>query len=197
MGTQNILWKKLARLDHFSIFHGNWKFKIQRNKWEWCKTFLRSMVTSQHILDLQRWKYHRLAVIFDVSNFLTNLKIAVSVPIERVMLKSTPNLNSISVISGTPQTFTCYTKQQSARYQWYRGNRNITTTDVGGVKLVTFQKTDNGSQLKCRGWNRVTKSPFPESAMAINVLCKLYKHLLNEGLSGTKNIFSLIPANGW
>ena len=122
-------------------------------------------------------KYHRFVVIFDVSNFLTNLKNVVLVPIERVLLKSTPNSNSISVISETTQRFTCDTKQPTARYQWYKGTTNITSSDDGGVKLVTFNKTDNGSELKCRGWNRVTKGPYPEGAIAINVLCKCDKHL--------------------
>ena len=113
-------------------------------------------------------------------NLLTNLTNVLSVPIERVLLKSIPNLNSIRVISGTPQTFKCATKQPGARFQWYKGTTNITSSGEGSVKLVTFNKTDNGSKLKCQGRNRVTKSPFPESDVAINVLCKRYKHILVE-----------------
>ena len=33
-----------ASSGHFSRFHRCWKFKIQRNKSEWCKTLLRSIV---------------------------------------------------------------------------------------------------------------------------------------------------------
>ena len=113
-------------------------------------------------------------LIFDISlcNLLTNLTIVVSVPIDSVSLDSMPtSISTISVISGASQTFTCSTKQPSARYQWYKGTTNITATGDRGVKLVTFDKADNGSELRCRGWNRVTKIPYPESAMAVNVLC--------------------------
>ena len=42
-----------------------------------------------------------------------------------------------TVISGTEQTLTCDTKQQSARYQWYRGNTNITSTGDGQLLYMT------------------------------------------------------------
>ena len=40
LGTQNILWKFELHQSIFFRFHMYWKFKIQRNKSEWCKTFL-------------------------------------------------------------------------------------------------------------------------------------------------------------
>ena len=51
-------------------------------------------------------------------------------------------------------------------------NVNATTAEDGDVKVVTFYKADNGSELKCIGWNHYTKFPFPESSITINVLCK-------------------------
>ena len=49
---------------------------------------------------------------------------------------------------------------------------NTTTAGDGDVKVVTFYKADNGSDLKCIGWNHYTKFPFSESSITINVLCK-------------------------
>ena len=82
----------------------------------------------------------------------------------------------INVISGKPESFTCVATNSTpaARYHWYKGATNITSADDGGVKLVTFNKLDNGSKLKCRGWNYVTKMPFPESSLVIDVLCKCH-----------------------
>ena len=118
----------------------------------------------------KQWKH-----VYLLCNSLSGQLFAV--PVERVSLtptNQTKYVSSISVISGNPESFTCVAtnSKPAAKYQWYKGTSNITSADDSGVKIVTFDKPDNGADLKCRGWSHVTETPYPESSITINVLCK-------------------------
>ena len=101
-------------------------------------------------------------------------------PVQNVSLTSTPiDSSPVKVIAGKQQSFTCVAMSFSkplptAMYQWYLGNTNITSAGDGGGIYVTFNKSDNGSKLKCKSWNHATKSPFPEIVKTIDILCKYY-----------------------
>ena len=101
------------------------------------------------------------------------------VPVQNVSIIATLNdASPVSVIAGTPQSFSCATganPNPAAYFQWYKGNKNITAAGVGGLKQIIFDKTDDGVELVCKGWNDATDTPFPSSVLSINVMCKCYK----------------------